>query len=335
MGKILQLKRVRVETEETSELCRGITDWLKTRPANTAKQYLRLARAWSLYLGAEFSDKAAQPLWIAAKYGQVTRWVNQVKQGKAQRGRATEASGDGLVSMGTIKHKVIVMKSIYDQLIAQGLIEHNPFARMTLELKRHATGDRRPYDRLPDNAVKALLSFRPKDREQVRDLAIMHLLFGAALRRSEVVGVRICDVLMTAEGTTYLRLTKTKSQKVQTVALPDWVARKVENLREQRLKEGANEKDPLVVVYRKNGRLSSMSVESLYRLFKRYCKQYHIDPRYSPHCARVTAITKLLDQGCTHREVKELSRHGSVAMVERYDRKRVELDKSASKKLRY
>jgi integrase len=236
---------------------------------------------------------------------------------------------------------VVVLKALYQELIAQGVAETNPFQRLALELKKHQSGERRPHSRLPAEAVKALLSIkRPRlagvveVKEWVRDLAIMHLFFGAALRRSEVITLRVGDVLTSSEGTAYLRLVRTKSQKVQQVALPDWVASKVLALVDQRIGEDAANDDELCVTYFARGRTQPLSDSTIYRLFKRYCKELGL-PDISPHCARVTAITQLLDQGLPHREVQELSRHSSVTMVERYDRKRVEIDKSASKKLKY
>ena len=78
-----------------------------------------------------------------------------------------------------------------------------------------------------------------------------------------------------------------------------------------------------------------MGEKYVYRLFKEYLARFKLNPDYSPHCARVTAITQLLKQGMNHREVQELSRHASVAMVERYDRRRFEIEESPSKKLSY
>jgi integrase len=162
----------------------------------------------------------------------------------------------------------------------------------------------------------------------------MHLFFGAALRRSEVIGLRVGDVLTSPEGTAYLRLVQTKSQKVQTVALPEWASPEVLALVDQRIGEGAKLDDELCVTYFERDRTQPLSDSTIYRIFKRYCKDLGL-PDISPHCARVTAITQLLDQGLPHREVQELSRHASVTMVERYDRRRVEIDNSASKKLKY
>lgn len=341
MGKVLHLRAKPEIISEYSAVYQALTAWLDSRPRTTRSQYLRIASDWSSYLGVDLKAKAATGPWTRARHAQAQGWTNAQAKKPAQPGRAAAASHDGQVSLSTVRHKVAVLMSIYQELIAQGVVEANPFERVALELKKHKSGERRPHSRIPAEAVKALLSIeRPRlagvveSKEWLRDVAIMHLFFGAALRRSEVIGLRVGDVLTSPEGTSYLRLVRTKSQKVQTVALADWVAPKVLALVDQRIGEGADRDDDLCVTYFERDRTQPLSDSTIYRLFKRYCKELGL-PDISPHCARVTAITQLLDQGLPHREVQELSRHASVTMVEKYDRKRVEIDDSASKKLKY
>lgn len=339
MAKILTLRRSKIEIDRGA-LYEALTSWLNSRPMTTRRQYLRIAREWSEHLGCNIETKSAIGLWSRARHAQAQSFVNAQTKRPAQPGRAAQASHDGQVSLATVRHKVVILKAIYQELIAQGALELNPFARLALELKKHNSSQRRPHSRVSGESVKALLQLeRPRlagvteAKEWVRDVAIMHLFFGAALRRSEVIGLRVGDVMTSPEGTSYLRLARTKSQKVQTVSLPDWVASKVLALVDQRLEDGASQDDALCVIYFK-GKQQAFSDSTIYRLFKRHCKALGLE-NVSPHCARVTAITQLLDQGLSHRDVQELSRHSSVVMVERYDRKRVEIDNSASKKLKY
>ena len=55
----------------------------------------------------------------------------------------------------------------------------------------------------------------------------------------------------------------------------------------------------------------------------------------SPHSARATAITKLLSDGFSHREVQEFSRHASIQMVEVYDKRRISIDDNPASDLDY
>jgi integrase len=325
MAKILQLKA----PLDRPNVAKALERWLTLKPANTRRQYLNRARAWSKYLGTSLDDERAGARWIRAKHSDALDYCNQLATRRAQDER------HGTVSSSTLRHHCAILKSIYDELIAQGAVEANPFVRVLKELKQQDAGERRPHRRVPTEKVKALLTWTPRTKEEKQDLAILSLFFGAALRRSEVINIRIGDVRRTEKGTTVIAILKTKAQKAQSVSLPRWAAANVTAWLSLRHKDGASSKDHLIVRYDVKGDAHPLTDSGIYRWWKAICREHDIGEDFTPHCARVTAITQLLDQGKDHRAVQELSRHASVQMVERYDKKRVEADESASKDLEY
>lgn len=320
--------------EATSDVYEAVRMWLSTRPDNTRRSYLGIGSDWSRWLGAEFDSAKAGALWKKARHTDAQRYVSECTDRPAQQGRAADASPDGRVSLATVKQKVAVLKITYDALIAAGLVVNNPFARIAMEMKRAKVDQRRPHEEMSKEELKRFLTFDRLLPDHYRDRSIFHLLFGAALRRSEVVPLMLSDVMETSQGTTYLRLRKTKSGTAQKIALADWVAKEVNEFKARRVREGAQDRDLLFVRYLER-RHEPMGEKFVYRLFKSYCKILGVKSSYSPHCARVTAITQLLKQGLSHHEVQQLSRHSSITMVERYDRRRYEIDQSPSKKLSY
>lgn len=321
-------------TEEPSDVYHAVTLWLATRPANSKRVYMSVAAEWSRFLGLPFEASGSGALWKDAAHTHVQRYVNERCGKDAQQGRAADASPDGKVSLATVKHKISLLKAIYDSLIAQGLLSENPFSRIAQEMKRAKADQRRPHEEMSKEELKRFLTFERLLPEQFRDRAIFHLLFGAALRRSELLPITLSDIQETIAGTTWLRLRRTKSGTAQKVALPEWVAKEITEHKLRRLREGALEKDLLFVRYMHRGN-EPLGEKYVYRVFKEYLKLFGIKGSYSPHCARVTAITQLLKQGMSHHEVQQLSRHASVVMVEKYDRRRYEIDESPSKKLSY
>jgi len=337
MAKIVYLRAKEEAQPEYSPAYKGLITWLESRPKNTRNHYRGILNEWSKFLGYEPTDRALQRALVAAKHIDVQKWVNELKERPAQSGRAREASNGGKISMASVRHKVIVMRAIYDELIAQGFAEGNPFERLAKELKKHEAGQRRPHLYIPPAAVKKLIDLdvdrqRP---EEFRDLMIFKIFFGAALRRGEVCALQIGDVKRSDSGSVYLRLRATKSGKIQNVTLAPWVANPLIKFLDMRAREGAVDSDPLFIVYRVNGRVTAISDSTVYRIFKRYCAELGLSPDFTPHCARATAITKMLEDGFSHREVQQLSRHASITMVEKYDKRRVEIDHSPSKKLKY
>jgi integrase len=120
--------------------------------------------------------------------------------------------------------------------------------------------------------------------------------------------------------------------------LPAWAARAVTKLVEARVQQGARSGDYLFISFRgRGGRVPTdrpISPDGIYQLFKRYCAAVGAE-HASPHSARATAITKLLADGVSFREVQEFSRHSSVQMVEVYDKRRIAVDENPGRTLDY
>jgi integrase len=173
----------------------------------------------------------------------------------------------------------------------------------------------------------------------VRDRAILALLFGGALRRSELTQLRIGDVRQSSNGTSFLYLRSTKAKVDAQQALPKWSVTYLLAHLEQRRAEGGSEHDYLFVGYTgQGGKVPSSTAISdvgVYQLFKNYCSAVGAGPYVTPHSARATAITKLLTDGIPHREVQAFSRHASIQMVEHYDKRRFDVEKSPAKGLTF
>jgi integrase len=159
------------------------------------------------------------------------------------------------------------------------------------------------------------------------------------LRRSELIKLRLGDVRRTAKGTTFLRLRSTKGKVDSDQALPGWAAQAVNSLCLEREKQGAESGDYLFTSFTgQAGRTATnrpISATGIYQTFLQYCTLAGVKNWASPHSARATAITKLLDDGLSHREVKEFSRHAGIDMVELYDKRRVSIDENPAKGLSF
>ena len=321
-------------TVHTSQVFDAIVTWLSDRAANTKGAYIRHAKEWSAFLGVEFHEPTATKAWAKASYLDARKWLIECSHKAAQRGRATENSPTGKVSGKTIRHKAIILKSLYDTAIASGVCDNNPFLRVVRELKSQREDFRRPTLKVLPEHVKLFIGIEGTSSVALRDRAVMCVLFGAALRRGELPVLCLSDVMTSDKGTTFLRLRETKAQRVQDVALPDWVAEAVSAYKQRRISEGATARDKLFVRHTECG-CRPIGEKFVYNLFKKYCQKFRIVEDYTPHSARATAITQLLDQGVPHREVLDLSRHASVTTLEAYDKRDRAVDNSAAKKLTY
>lgn len=281
---------------------RFIRAWISLRAENTQRQYTKILNEWST--------------WIDRPFGSI--------QSDDVRAWAKEQEGHdgylGKVSKATVRRKLIILNKIYSHLERMRLIEYNPFGEVLEDYQKTRTGSKRPTKMIDFKLVKRLLSAPPEHSVTgARDRAFLALLFGGALRVSETAGLELRDIEFTQTGAqVFLRSTKNGEAVWQGIAPSCTEA--LTNYFRMRLSQGADARDPFLVKYRANGRIYGEKIDGryLHRLFKRLCKEAGITGRYSPHSARKTAITKLLEDGIPLRAVAKFARHRTQQTTERF-----------------
>lgn len=345
------------ESQSDEVLWVRLSAFLSMRAPNTQTTYLGIVNEWCEFLGAAAgSALAAQRIsnakdlhamaykrWLEARPGERPRVARKssleraVQRVEIRENKKKDGYQDTL-SNATIHKKFAALRRIYRMLVASNLASENPFDVDRVPPPPAKSGQKRPTEMIDFTLVNQIVAkavdTTPKG---LRDKAILSALFGAGLRRSEVVALRLNDVCRTAQGTIFLRLRATKGKKDAEQALPSWAAKTITALVEQRLKEGANASDHLFISYRGKGGNSPtsnpISDSGVYLLFKEYCERAGAGTFVTPHSARATAITKLLADGIPHRQVQEFSRHSSIQMVELYDKRRISVDENPGKDL--
>lgn len=357
----LIVKNSKISEDPTAKLWLRISAFLELKSINTQRTYMSIIKEWCLFLGAEAgSTEAAQfflqaddlhavayKKWLDGRQGIKPRHQTSVKSESREiqsnvRRKATVRDGyQSTLANATISKKFAALRRIYKMLISARLYNNsNPFDSEKVPSPSAKSGQKRPTEMITFDKVMEILALPDcstfKGR---RDKAILAVLFGGGLRRSEVVKLRLADVRKTSKGTVFLRLRSTKARKDSDQAIPLWAAQAVADVVKDRLENSAGEGDYLFISYRgKGGNIPtthSFSDNGLYKVFKEYCQRAGVKVPASPHSARATAITKLLTDGLSHREVQEFSRHASVAMVEVYDKRRIGVDQSPAKDLKY
>jgi integrase/recombinase XerD len=158
----------------------------------------------------------------------------------------------------------------------------------------------------------------------LRDRAMMELVYGAGLRISEALSLRIADLHL-EEGVVRI---EGKRGKVRQVPLPSgtvaWLGKYLDEARPQLLKRGL-----AVVLVSDTGKV--MLRQTAYDRLERYSKMAGL-AGVSPHTLRHTYAVHLLRGGADLRAVQELLGHESVATTQVYTS--LDLDEVRSKYLR-
>jgi integrase len=327
-----------------------VAAWLAHLAPTTQRTYVSIIREYCAFLGGNAGTKVAAELMAQAVAVHALSYVQQLKQQRGQTprinrlarraGKPAPLQGRSAHSPATIAKKIMCLRKLYEVLIAHGCYTGvNPFSPHLLPVPNPRGGRKRDTEALDFDEVPSVLEALEESPRATRDRAILCVLFGGGLRRSEVVKLLIGDVCRSAAGTSYLLLRSTKDGQDHQQAIPEWAAEAMWALVDERLERGAAEDEPLFVTWTgKGGRVQTdrpMNDASVYLIFKRACEAAGLSGAFTPHSARATAITKLLADGTPYREVQEFSRHKSVQMVEWYDKRRFGVDKSPAKGLAF
>lgn len=334
-----------------------VSAFLSMRSPHTQTTYMGIIREWCGFLRTEAGTSEAAKAMIAATDMHAIAYKNWLdsRPGEKPRSQRKESKStaidvrrrvgkkkEGLeatLSNATIAKKFAALRRIYRMLMASNLgVQENPFDSDKVPPPPKDAGRKRPTEMLDFKLVKRVIdSADTSTPKGLRDRAILSVMFGGGLRRSEVCNLRLGDVRKSSAGTVYLYLRSTKAKKDAQQALPGWAASAVTKLVQARVKQGAGTADYLFVGYTgqagKTPTDRPISPVGLYQLFKHYCALAGAGKHVSPHSARATAITRLLASGIPHRQVQEFSRHSSIQMVELYDKRRIGVDENPAKDL--
>jgi len=161
----------------------------------------------------------------------------------------------------------------------------------------------------------------------VRDAALLAVLYGAGLRRAEVVQLDVSDLAMESGAL----IVHGKGSKVRLAYVPEsgrpllaaWVARR------------GGEAGPLFWPVQKDGVFVSRRLTdgAIYKILERRARVAGV-AHFSPHDCRRTFIGDLLDAGADMSTVKELAGHASIETTARYDRRGERAKRSAADLLR-
>jgi site-specific recombinase XerD len=236
------------------------------------------------------------------------------------------------LATATVKRHFHAIRSTYNYLVDLQLIPINPAKAAARAISWRQEEQRRPTATLDwgvmRKALRAQISSHPKKVIQAR--AVVALLFGAGLRRSEALGLNMDSVKVSEFGEMYLELSHTKSGKKQMRFLAKFARKFVARLVSQRKEEGADNSDPLLVFYYKDGReRGRLSEKTFYLIFRRVMKS--IGVKAAPHSARAALATKLKREGVDDRIVAQVLGHATDQMVKVYDHRRISVEENPLK----
>lgn len=172
---------------------------------------------------------------------------------------------------------------------------------------------------LSQDALSALLAAPPNSKAGLRDRLILVLLYDTAVRISELLNIRLCDIAM---GTRYPNVfINGKGNKERTVQLTDKAAGHLKEYLQIYHRESAGETYLIYTTIK--GVTDRMSVGNVQRIIKKYAEQVRkagidIPESVHPHMFRRTRATNLYQDGVAIELVSTVLGHARTDTTKSY-----------------
>lgn len=208
----------------------------------------------------------------------------------------------------SVHRKISCLRVFYRYLRKEGLITKDPLEKVVLP-KRKKT--------LPsfvsESAMSDLLDDHPfgETFSEVRDKAILEMLYLTGMRRAELIGLRCLDIDL-SEGT--IRVTgKRNKQRIIPIVIP--FRRRLEEYTNIRNQTAGIDPAGWFFVTDKGNKLYDKFV---YNLAHRYLSMVTTIEKKSPHVLRHTFATHMLNHGADLNSIKELLGHANLSATQIY-----------------
>lgn len=210
------------------------------------------------------------------------------------------------ISRRSVARKLAALKSFFKYLVREEVIVKNP----TITIKTPKFNKKLP-EYLTIEEVENLLHLPAHNTfEGIRDLALLELFYGTGIRLSELINIKLSDILLSEN---LIRVIG-KGQKERIVPLGS-MAKKILKTYFQIRPQYADNLVDNVFVLKSGKRMYPMAVQ---RIVQKYLSQISSIEHRNPHALRHTYATHLLNAGASIRVVKDLLGHESLSTTQVY-----------------
>lgn len=203
----------------------------------------------------------------------------------------------------SIQRHLSSAKGFFRFLKKNALIASSPFELVTAP----KSASNLPEVLTPED-VEQLLNFKPSSLIEIRDLAIVEMMYSSGLRVSETVNINVSDF---EEGMSFLRVLG-KGSKTRLVPIGRFAISAINNWLGERDKIVSNT-DALFL----NSKGTRLTVRSVQLRLKKMALKQGLPPIH-PHMLRHSFATHMLESSGDLRTIQELLGHSSLSTTQIY-----------------
>jgi len=264
-------------------------------------RYLRLERGLADGTAASYARDLSQLAVFLGKKG--------ISLLEASSEHLREFLAAGAWKPATRARKTAAIRSFFKHATAAGLISRDPARSLAAP-----RGESRLPETLTVDQVVRLLTAPPPNPQGFRDRALMEVIYGAGLRASEVIGLRLQDIDL--EVGFVRTIGKGDKERVVPLGRKAVEAVRIYLQRGRPYLGGAGRlKAPQLFLNNRGRRLTR---QGLHLIIKKYAVQVGLPQTISAHTLRHSFATHLLEGGADLRSVQEMLGHADVSTTQIY-----------------
>jgi integrase/recombinase XerC len=214
------------------------------------------------------------------------------------------------LSKASVARSLAAVRSLYRWLAQEGVVEQNPAKlvstpKLPKKLPRVPTIEE--MNTVLDGPMPEGAAFPERDR------LLLELLYGCGIRNSELIGINVDDIRVSAEAI----LIRGKGKKERYVPFGGSVAAALAAYlpTRQKLLADSRKTNPGLLLNQRGGRLT---VRSVGRIVKKIAVAKGLSPDVHPHTLRHAFGTHMLEEGADLRAIQEMLGHERLSTTQRY-----------------
>lgn len=214
---------------------------------------------------------------------------------------------DNKFAAATVSRNIASLKAFYHYMVQEGMVEEDISDR----LKAPKIEKKAPEIMTPDEVVRLLDQPSGDSPKEIRDKAMLELLYATGIRVTELITLSLSDVNM--QMNFILCRDRNKERIIPFgAAAKAAMERYLNGTREEMLE---NKKSDVLFA---NCSGQPMSRQGFWKLIKHYAKKADIQADITPHTLRHSFAAHLVENGADLRSVQEMLGHSDISTTQIY-----------------
>ncbi len=214
---------------------------------------------------------------------------------------------DNKFAAATVSRNIASLKAFYHFMVQEGMVSED----ISDKLKAPKIEKKAPEIMSPDEVVRLLEQPCGDTPKEIRDKAMLELLYATGIRVTELITLKVADVNM--QMNFILCRDRNKERIIPFgAAAKSAMTRYLNGTREEMLENKASD------VLFANCSGQPMSRQGFWKLIKHYAKKADIQADITPHTLRHSFAAHLVENGADLRSVQEMLGHSDISTTQIY-----------------